>query len=361
MLKNILKLDWLLMFPMFLLMTFGLIAIHSLSFGSSGHSLNNFDRQLIFVAISLVIFFSVSFIDYRTWRSYASIFYLISIVSLVLVFAIGKTTNGAASWFRLGFFNFQPVEFVKIALVLLLAKYFSQAETMMLSWKNILVSFIYVLIPVSLVVLQPDMGSAIVLLSIWLGMVFLAGMNFKQLMVLVLGGVIIIILSWSLILHSYQKQRVVSFLHPGEDALGSGYNVIQAMVAIGSGGLMGKGVGNGSQSQLNFIPEKHTDFIFATISEESGLIGVALILLFFAIIFFRMKVIIENSKDRFGRLIVAGTLITIFFQIVINIGMNLGIMPVAGLSLPFLSYGGSFLLTIMILMAMVQNVWLRSK
>ena len=361
MLKNILKLDWLLILPMFLLIAFGLIAIHSLSFGVTGDGLSIFDRQLIFVVISLVFFFIISFIDYRIWRSYASIFYFVSIVLLVLVFVIGKTTNGAVSWFKLGFFNFQPVEFVKISLVLLLAKYFSQVEATILNWKNVLVSFVYVFIPVLLVILQPDMGSAMVLLSIWLGMVFLAGMNFRQLLVLLLGGVIIIFGSWSLVLHNYQKQRVISFLHPGQDALGSGYNVIQAMVAIGSGGLTGKGVGNGSQSQLNFIPEKHTDFIFATISEESGLIGVALILLFFAIIFFRMKVTIESSRDRFGRLIVAGTLVTIFFQILINIGMNLGIMPVAGLSLPFLSYGGSFLLTIVVLMAITQNVWLRGR
>jgi rod shape determining protein RodA len=352
--------DWLMLLPMFLLLIFGLIAIHSLSYNYTGSDFNNFQRQAIFTIISLFFFFLVALIDYRVWKNYANIFYVLSLFLLLLIFIVGKATNGAVSWFRLGFFNFQPVEFVKISLILLLAKYFSQIETKTLTWKNIIISFIYAFIPIFLVVLQPDMGSAMVLLSIWAGLLFLAGLKLRQATVLIFAGLLAVGLTWTMVLHSYQKQRIISFLNPARDALGSGYNVIQAMVAIGSGGLGGKGIGNGSQSQLNFIPEKHTDFIFATIAEESGLIGVFLIILFFLIIFFRMKVVTETARDRFGKLLVSGVLIMIFFQVVVNMGMNLGVLPVAGLSLPFLSYGGSFLITIMVLMGMIQNVWLKN-
>ncbi len=344
---------------MILLLATGLLAIYSLSINNSTDSFNIFDKQLIFAGVALIIFFVFSFTDYRIWRNYTSIFYIISIGLLVLVFVIGKTTNGAVSWFKIGFLNFQPVEFVKIASILLLAKYFSQIQSQNLLWKNIFVSFAYILPPIILVILQPDMGSAMVLVVVWLAMVFLAGLNFKQIIILVVVGILLGVMGWFLILHDYQKVRVISFLNPSQDALGSGYNVNQAMIAIGSGGLIGKGMGHGSQSQLNFIPERHTDFIFATIAEESGLLGAGLVLLFFGIIFWRFKNIIELSKDRFGQLIVGGVAGLIFFQVLINIGMNLGLMPVAGLSLPFLSYGGSFLLTIMILMGMSENVWLR--
>lgn len=359
MLKYFSKLDWLLITPMVLLLVTGLLAIYSLSINGASDSFNIFDKQLIFVAVALVAFFVFSFVDYHIWRNYTGIFYVVSIGLLLLVFVIGKTTNGAVSWFKLGFLNFQPVEFVKIALILLLAKYFSQIQSPVLLWKNLFISFLYVLFPIILVILQPDMGSAMVLVSIWLTTVFLSGLDLKQIIALAVIGLLIGLSGWFFVLHDYQKARVVSFLNSGQDALGSGYNVNQAMIAIGSGGLIGKGMGHGSQSQLNFIPERHTDFIFATIAEESGLLGAGLILLFFGIIFWRLKIIIGSSKDRFGQLIVGGIAGLLFFQILINIGMNLGLMPVAGLSLPFLSYGGSFLLTIMILMGIGQNVWLK--
>ena len=344
---------------MFLLLATGLLAIYSLSISSAGNSFNIFDKQLIFVGVAIIIFFIFSLLDYRIWRNYTSIFYILSIGLLLLIFLIGKTSNGAVSWFKFGFLNFQPVEFVKIALILLLAKYFSQVQLKNLSWKNLFSSFSYVLPPIILVILQPDMGSAMVLMAIWLSMVFLAGLDIKQFIALLLSGILLGAMGWFLVLHDYQKQRVISFLNPSEDALGSGYNVNQAMIAIGSGGLTGKGIGHGSQSQLNFIPERHTDFIFATIAEESGLMGAGLLMLFFGIIFWRLKIIIKFSKDRFGQLIVGGVAGILFFQILINIGMNLGIMPVAGLSLPFLSYGGSFLLTMMILVGIVENVWVK--
>jgi rod shape determining protein RodA len=359
--KYITKLDWLLIAPMFLLTVFGLIAIYSLSLGDASGVSNFYNRQAVFLGISGCIFFAVSYIDYSIWKNYAGIFYLGSIFLLVLVFVIGKTTNGAVSWFRLGFFNFQPVELVKIALILLFARYFSQIETAKVSWKHISTSFIYAIIPTILVVLQPDMGSAMVLVVIWLGMIFLTGMRFWQIAIFFTGGILIVVMSWFFILHDYQKQRIVTFLNPAQDALDSGYNVIQATIAVGSGGFGGMGIGRGSQSQLNFIPERHTDFIFATISEESGLVGTSLILFFFGLIFLRMKDIVNKAGDKFGQLVVSGVIITIFFQVWVNIGMNIGLVPVTGISLPFLSYGGSFLIVSMFLMGVVQSVWVNKR
>ena len=359
--RYIIKLDWILIASMFLLVASGLIAIYSLSLGEFDDRENFYNRQLIFLGLSTCIFFIFSHVDYSIWKNYAGIFYLVSIFLLVLVFVLGKTTHGAISWFRLGFFNLQPVELVKISLILLFARYFSQIETDKIMWKHILISFGYAFLPMFLVILQPDMGSAMVLLAIWLGMVFLSGMRLWQVAVLFFGGVMIVAMSWFFVLHDYQKQRVFTFLNPTEDALGSGYNVIQATIAIGSGEFSGMGIGKGSQSQLNFIPERHTDFIFATISEESGLIGATLILFFFGVIFFRMKNIANKASDKFGKLVVSGVIVMLFFQVWINIGMNLGLVPVAGLSLPFLSYGGSFLIVSTFLMAVVQNVWINRK
>lgn len=346
---------------MLLLAASGLIAIYSLSLGEMGGGVNFYNRQLIFLGLSVCIFFIVSYVDYSIWKNYAGIFYLTSILLLVLVFVVGKTTHGAVSWFRLGFFNFQPVELVKIALILLFARYFSQIETVKVSWKHIYTSFIYAIIPIFLVILQPDMGSAMVLLAIWLGMVFLAGMRLWQIMAFIIAGALIATMSWFFVLHDYQKQRVTTFLNPAQDALDSGYNVIQATIAIGSGGFGGMGIGRGSQSQLNFIPERHTDFIFATISEESGLVGSSLVLFFFGLIFLRMKNIINKASNKFGRLVVSGVIVAIFFQVWVNIGMNIGLVPVAGISLPFLSYGGSFLIVVMFLMGVVQSVWVNRR
>jgi len=359
--KYITRLDWLLIAPMFLLTVFGLIAIYSLSLGDTSGVLNFYNRQAVFLGISVCIFFITSYVDYSIWKNYAGIFYLISIFLLILVFVVGKTTNGAVSWFRLGFFNFQPVELVKIALILLFSRYFSQIETVKISWRHIYTSFIYVAIPIFLVILQPDMGSAMVLMSIWLGMIFLTGMRLWQVAIFLVGSVLIAAMSWFFVLHDYQKQRVITFLNPAQDALNSGYNVIQATIAVGSGELGGMGIGRGSQSQLNFIPERHTDFIFATIAEESGLVGASLILFFFGVMFLRMKNVIIKASDKFGQLVVSGVIITIFFQVWVNIGMNIGLVPVTGISLPFLSYGGSFLIVSMFLMGIVQSVWVNRR
>ena len=356
-LSKFVQLDWVAMMAMFFLLIFGLMAVFSLSLESELVGFSNFQKQIIFLFISLGVFFLFSFLDYRMWKNYSGILYLIGVFSLIAVFFFGETIKGASGWFKIGSFTIQPVEFMKFFLIILLAKYFSHIETPKIVFKHVAVSFVYVLIPAVLVIKQPDMGAAVVLFVLWFGMLIWAGLERKYIILIVIAGLLVSSLGWSFILEDHQKQRFESFLDPQKDPLGSGYHVIQSMVAVGSGGLSGKGLGHGSQSQLNFLPEKHTDFIFSAIAEESGLIGIALLLGFLWLLLYRMKRISDLSRDNFGRFLVGGVIIVIFFQSFENIGMNIGIMPVAGLSLPFLSYGGSFLLVILALMGIVQSVW----
>jgi rod shape determining protein RodA len=350
--------DWALLIAVVFLLAFGLIAIFSLSLEAEREGFNNFQKQIVFLAIAIGFFILFSMIDYRIWQSYSGLLYVVGVLLLLSVLLFGVNIRGTTGWFNFGIFNIQPAEIMKLFLIISLARYFSKLKNG-ITPKSIIVSLIYVLIPVVLVALQPDMGSAVVMIVIWLGLLFFAGMKKRYLWSIVVLGVVFSFFAWGMILKDYQKTRILTFLDPNGDPLGSGYNVIQSIVAIGSGGISGKGLGHGSQSQLNFLPEKHTDFIYAAIAEESGLIGTGLILALFWILLQRMNKTIEMSKDYFGKLIVGGVVVMIFFQAFINIGMNLGIMPVAGLSLPLLSYGGSFLIVTLASLGLVQSVWKR--
>ncbi len=352
-----LGMDWYLNFVVIFLLSFGLIAIFSLSANEETAGLNNFHKQIIFIGIGLLSFVFLSFIDYRGWKKYSGIFYLAGIILLSLIFWLGKDIRGTYSWFDLGFFNFQPTELFKFFVIIILAKYFSKSATSKLGIKEVFISFLYIAIPVFLIMKQPDLGGALIIIVIWLGMLFVSNVEKKVFGYLLLILAIFSLSGWFFVLKDYQKNRIEAFINPMEDPLGAGYNVIQSTIAIGSGGLMGKGLGYGSQSQLNFLPEKHNDFIFATIAEESGFLGLSILIAFFGFLLFRLFRISESSRDLFGHLIVSGIMTMFFFQILINAGMNLGIMPVAGLSLPFVSYGGSFLLVCMLCIGMAQSVW----
>lgn len=353
--------DWVATLSVVFLVAFGLVSIYILSLSNDANDSQNFEKQLIFLAIALVFFVILSQLDYRIWKSYSALVYLLGVILLILVLLFGKEIRGTSGWFSLGFFNFQPVELMKLFLVISLANYFSRQHSLGIHLKNVLVSFFYVLIPVVLAAWQPDMGSAMVMFVIWFCMLFLAGLEKKYIFALLAIVILIPIFSWNIVLKEYQKERIVAFVDPGKDPLGSGYNVIQSMVAVGSGGIWGKGLGHGSQSRLNFLPEKHTDFIFATIAEESGLVGSLILIGLFILLFFRLKITAEHSRDGFGRLIVGGIMAVIIFQVFVNVGMNVGIMPIAGLSLPFISYGGSFLIVAMSAFGLAQSVWKRRK
>ena len=349
--------DWVSVSATLFLLVSGLVAIYSLSIAQSGGGLNHFEKQIIFLIIGLILFVIFSFLDYRIWKSHAGILYVIGNFLLVAVLLWGDTIRGTSGWFSLGPFNFQPIEIMKIFMIIYLAKFFAKKMSMGIGKKEFLVSLVYLAIPVFLVMLQPDLGSAVVMIVIWGGMLFLSGIDKKFFLMLIASGIILFLIGWGFFLKDYQKDRVEILLNPQNDPLGSGYNIIQSMVAVGSGGVTGKGLGHGSQSQLNFLPERHTDFIYATIAEESGFIGVSLLLAVLGVLFYRIKKASDQSRDDFGQLLAGGILMMFFFHMVVNIGMNLGIMPVAGLSLPFVSYGGSFLIISLIAVGITQSVW----
>ncbi len=361
MIRKILKLDWKSVGAVFFLLISGLITIYSCSIGTESGSVNIFHKQFIFLGIGIALFLFFSFYDYRTWRKYSNLLYFVSVGLLLAVFLFGSNIRGTSGWFRLGFFNFQPVELVKIFSIIFLASYFVKIGHLKIGFKGFLGSFLIMALPIFLTLKQPDLGSASVLIVIWLGMALLAGVNKKYLLGLFLIALIGLFLSWGVLLKDYQKERIQTFMNPERDPLGSGYNVIQSMIAIGSGGITGKGIGNGSQSQLNFLPERHTDFVFASINEEFGLIGSFLTIGFYWILFYRLFCIVKEARDRFGQLVVGGVSIMFFYQVTVNIGMNIGIVPVTGISLPFLSYGGSFLLVVMIGFGLCQNVWMKRR
>lgn len=354
------KYDWILAGAVFFLSLISLLSLYSASLKSGGQY---FNKQLIFILLGVLMMFLFSLIDYRIFRNYTFIIvacYVVAILLLILVLVVGKHTRGTMSWFSIGQLKFEPIEMVKLVLILLLAKYFSLKHVHIRQIRYITVSVAYFLVLVALVMMQPDLGSAMVLGTIWLGEVLLSGMKVRHLLAVVVIGILIFSVSWVAVLKNYQKQRIISFLNPTSDLLGSGYNQSQSIIAIGSGGLFGKGLGRGSQVQLNFLPEKETDFIFSALSEEWGLFGALIVLLLYGIIAWRILIITLQSDNNFAKLFSGGVLIMLFSSVLINIGMNLGIMPIAGISLPFLSYGGSGILFGFISLGILQSINIRS-
>lgn len=315
-----------------------------------------FERQIIWLSVSLVAFSIVLLPDYRFLRNGNLLFFLYVgvIVLLVLVLAIGATVKGAQSRFDIGFFSVQPSEYAKLVLIAVLAKYFSKRHELIGDFKNILVSGVYAFILFALVAMQPDFGSALILFCIWFGMVLVAGISLRHLAVVGTLGVLSFSLLWGFGFQEYQKERILTFLNPLADIQGAGYNAYQSTIAVGSGQLLGKGVGYGTQSKLKFLPEYETDFIFAAFAEEWGFVGVVSLFGLFGVIVWRLLRHALLAATNFERLFAAG--VTIFFvsHFFIHVGMNIGLLPVTGTTIPFLSYGGSHLLTEFIAVGMVM-------
>ena len=282
--------------------------------------------------------------------------YGIGCVLLIGLFVFGSTIKGATSWYSFGSFSFQPVDVMKIGLILLLAKYLSKRHVEIARVKHLIITGIYTFIPFSLVVIQPDFGSSMVIGAIWFGTLLLSGLSRKHL--LIMTGIVLVtgVIFWNFVFATYQKERIETFLHPTADVLGSGYNSYQSMVAVGSGKILGKGVGYGSQSRLQFLPENQTDFIFASFAEEWGFVGSFLVLVLFAFLIASMIRIALSAISAFDMIIVLGVIIMLSTHVIINIGMNLGILPVTGLGLPFMSYGGSHLIIECIAVGMVASI-----
>jgi len=333
--------DWILLCATLPILGAGLISMYSFVGENSF-----FAKQLLWIPIALSGALFLSMIDLRTLRKTNTILalYLLFIALLTLLFLVGSVFKGAKSWFNLGVLAFQPADVMKLVLILVLAKYFSRRHIEIANIRHIIVSGIYALIPFVLILLQPDLGSALVLGAIWFGMVLVSGISKKHLFAVIAIAATMFLLAWNFVFKPYQKARIMNFIYPLQDIRGTGYNAYQSTIAVGSGGLFGKGIGYGTQSRLNFLPESKTDFIFAAYAEEWGFVGAVLLLIFYFIILYRLAYYALVADSTFEALFTYGVLIWLLTHIVINIGMNLGIMPVTGIPLPLMSYGGSHLL-----------------
>jgi rod shape determining protein RodA len=345
MLENFLKrIDWLLVFFIVPIILSGLFTMKS--FILEENTDNFFQKQIIWLILSFLIFFVFSFIDFRPLKHTNMIVFLYVLFCsiLLLLFILGTVVHGSKSWFDFGSFSFQPVDLMKLILVLILAKYFSRRHVEIRNIKHIFISGLYALIPFVLVLLQPDFGSALIIFFIWLGMVLVSGISKKHLLFVFLSGALVFTSLWFFAFAPYQKDRVVNFLNPLADIHGSGYNSFQSTIAVGSGQILGKGLGFGTQSRLKFLPENQTDFIFAAFAEEWGFVGSLFLLLLFGLIIWRILHFASLGATNFEILFGMGFAIYLMGHIIINIGMNLGLMPVTGIPLPFMSYGGSHLI-----------------
>lgn len=353
--RHLPKLDWMLLLIMLCLATFGLITLYA-AVHQGGIGL--WQRQMIYWLLGLGMFGLLCLIPLRvlalmTWPAY-----LVALIALLLVPVIGEVQMGARRWLDLGLVNFQPSELMKWALMLLLAHWFASRQAN--SFRELLLAMLFAAIPAGLIVMQPDLGTCLLLLFSATVMVFAAGLPWRWAAYGVAAGLVSLPLVW-LNMHSYQKQRVLSFLHPEADPLGAGYHVIQSTIAIGSGGVFGKGFLQGTQARLHFLPEQHTDFIFAVLAEEGGLIASGLLLLLYGLLISRIVVIASNAGTRFGAMLCIGVAAIFSLYVFINIGMVSGVMPVVGVPLPFISYGGSALITMLAALGMVMRVHIESR
>lgn len=347
--------DWVLFLAVILVISLGLSAIYSVDL-SRGQELSYFRRQLIAGGVGLVLLIGASIIQYTFFRSYAKLFYALSVVLLVTVVIFGVNIRGTRGWFNVAGFSFQPVEAAKIGVIFMLAYivyHFGRRFERPLFFFGTLLTTLFI---IALVMLQPDLGSSLIIASIWFGIMFLVGARPSYLVGMVVVGVVVSVLAWFFFLQTYQKERVLTFLNPERDPLGQGYNSTQAIIAVGSGQWLGRGLGFGSQSQLRFLPEAQTDFIFTVIGEELGLAGIFALLFLFTVIIYRLIRIVRRTNDDFVAVTVSGVAILLFVQFFVNAGANIGLLPITGVPLPFVSYGGSSLMMNLFLIGVAESM-----
>jgi len=339
---NRMHIDWHMFVPAILISLAGLVTMNSFS-GENYF----FFRQNIWLLVSIVVFFVAATVDWRFLRQtkvLVPIFVLTLMVLLALLLA-GQATRGVQSWFQFGTFAFQPSDPAKLVIILMLSKYFSRRHIEIRNLRHILVSGAYAFLMFVLIFLQPDLGGALVIAGIWLGMVLVSGISKKHLAFVALLGAVVSLVLWMFIFAPYQKARIISFIHPLADVRGAGYNAYQSTIAVGSGGVFGKGVGQGSQSKLQFLPEYETDFIFAAFVEEWGFVGTVILLILCLILLTRVVNNAQVAATNFETFFGLGIAILFTTQIAVHAGMNMGVLPVTGITFPFMSYGGSHLVT----------------
>ncbi|MCW8891809.1 MAG: rod shape-determining protein RodA [Deltaproteobacteria bacterium] len=356
--RLVVNFDWVLLLTVLLLAGLGILNLFSATASwQSGTPL--YMKQLVWLGGGVGIALTICLFDYRHLEYFAIHIYLISVAMLVFVLTMGKTTMGATRWIDLGFFNLQPSEVIKIAIILLFARIFSKSAGpfgygFLELWKPAL----WLIIPVVLILRQPDLGTTIMVLFIAVTMLLFAGLKRGTVVILSFISILTAILAW-FGLHNYQRARLRTFLNPEADPLGSGYHIIQSKIAVGSGGLFGKGFLQGTQSQLSFLPERHTDFAFSVFAEEWGFAGSLILLALYLFLIIWGLYVARRAVDRFGLFLAVGVTAMIFWHIVVNLGMVIGLLPVVGVPLPLFSYGGTSMVTTMIGVGLLMNVSMR--
>lgn len=353
------KIDFSLLAITILLISFGILMIYSTSANLvKGDPFYYARKQAFWFFLGAILLVAAALFNYSQLRHYTIPIYITNLFLLLLIFILAKPVLGAQRWIEIASFRFQPSEFAKLGMIITLAAFLAKRQGEMRDLRNVFLAASHIIPLTILVVLQPDLGTALVFVTILLGMLVAAGVEWRHLLLIILVGYIMILIVFQFqLLQDYQMQRLRVFLNPGLDPLGSGYNLRQSMIAIGSGEIIGKGLFRGTQSRLNFIPERHTDFIFSVVGEELGFIGSSLLVFGFFLLLIRTLGIAASSRNFLGLLIATGIASMWFFQVLINIGMTIGIMPVTGIPLPFVSYGGSSLLTNSTLAGLLLSIY----
>lgn len=352
--------DWVLFGVCLIVSILGVINLFSAgSFSLKHYATPYYLKQLCWLLVGLILFFFIILFDYQSVARRAYLFHFLSLLLLLFALFWGKQAAGTSRWLQLGGLSFQPSEFAKITLVLFLSQYFSSTNVSTpYRFQDFLLPALITFITFILIFVEPDLGTSALIVLVFTSFVFFLHFDFRYHMVFIISGVTLLPCGW-LFLEDYQKRRIFSFLNPGKDSLQAGYQAIQSKIAIGSGMLFGKGFLNGTQSQLRFLPEQHTDLVFSVLAEEWGFIGAALVILFFFLIVSKGLKIASLSRDRLGSYISIGLTLILFWQMFINIGMVIGILPVVGIPLPFLSYGGSSLVSTWMIIGLLLNIRVR--
>ncbi|OEH84477.1 rod shape-determining protein RodA [Desulfuribacillus stibiiarsenatis] len=370
--KNWKNLDMFLLLLLFAFALFSVTIINSATGSDAEEGLSFYaKRQLLWIVIATILMAVVAITDHRVFEQYALPLYIIGVLLLLYVEVQGFATKGSQRWIDLGFFRMQPSEFVKICVILMLAKELSKFEGEIYRFRDLIRSFVIVGVPFLLLIMEPDLGTSLVLIGIMICMFLIAGVNWRVFLILfIIAALFIGMLVFFYYVNEelffkfikpYQLSRITSFMNPEGDPLQSGFQVTQSLIAVGSGQLTGKGLSSGSQTQGGWIPEHHTDFIFAVVGEELGFFGVSLLICLFFFLIYRILLTSGNSKDLFGSYVAGGIIGLIVFQVYQNIGMTVGLMPITGLALPFISYGGSSLLATYICMGLVFSIGIGKK
>jgi rod shape determining protein RodA len=353
--------DPVLFLAMVLLVVYGIAMVYSATYERNGASVDPLVyRDALYAGIGLLLFVAFTGVDYHILGNIAWLSYGACCALLATVLAIGRITHGAQRWIQFGPWQFQPSELAKICVIIVLAKFLSQNEEQIRSFRVIAASILIPLVPAVLIVLQPDVGTATVFLAIWLSMAFAAGIPLYVFGAMFGAAAAAAPIAW-IFMQQYQRQRIITFVNPQSDPLDAGYNAIQALISVGAGQFLGRGYLSGSQSQLHFLRVQYADFIFSVLAEELGFIGATVILFLFGVLLVRSLRSARLSREGFGRLIACGIVGTIIYQVVVNIGMNEGLMPVTGVPLPMVSYGGTSLVTFMGSLGILESIIMRHR